>query len=231
MPLSYTTVLLATPEGPQPFAMSDAEALALNYAPPLLRNRFGALFAMEARLRRYVAASREPLLTQIKIAWWREQISRSPESEHEPEPLLGVLRSHWNEDLDVLADYVGSYELLLADKPLRFADSTPFSEQAGKVYASFGHIAEMSQFAEAANRAGRIWATAWLMDNRYLRRDEPALLPLTHGTPGDLPRLPPALRSIAVLRALGRRALVGGVGLLEGRLSAIVALKAGLLGR
>jgi 15-cis-phytoene synthase len=56
--------------------------LALNYASPIDRARFAAIFALDETLGHVVATNREAMLGQIRLAWWREQLlsSESPAS-------------------------------------------------------------------------------------------------------------------------------------------------------
>jgi phytoene synthase len=48
--------------------------LALAYAPGRARAATLGLFALDAALGNLVRAAREPLLGQMRLAWWREEL-------------------------------------------------------------------------------------------------------------------------------------------------------------
>jgi len=60
-------------------------------APRRARPSLRVVFALDARLGGIMPAAREPLLGQIKLAWWREQLLALTGATTPAEPLLGAL--------------------------------------------------------------------------------------------------------------------------------------------
>lgn len=73
----------------------DREAwLALLWAPAPLRAPLAAAFALDLALERIVAELSEPLVAEIRLAWWRERLAELAAGAAPPaEPLLRALAS------------------------------------------------------------------------------------------------------------------------------------------
>lgn len=72
-----------------PIAVMDPErALALAYAPARLRPALAALWRLDERLGEIVAATREPMVGAIRLAWWREALEALDRAPPPSEPLL-----------------------------------------------------------------------------------------------------------------------------------------------
>ncbi len=88
--------------------------------PPAVRPALAALWTLDDRLAAMVAAAREPLLTQIKLAWWRERLAAladDPGSAPAGEPLLAQLAAQSAMLGDLVAVVDGHEAMLLADGP------------------------------------------------------------------------------------------------------------------
>lgn len=78
----------------------------------------GSLWALAARLTRLLREAREPLIGQIKLAWWRDMmamLAEKPEALPKGEPLLAELAATWGGQagLDALVD--AAEAMLLAE--------------------------------------------------------------------------------------------------------------------
>jgi len=72
--------------------LSDPErALAVAYAPATVRPALTCLFALDERLAGIVAATTEPTIGLIRLAWWREALERLDREDPPAEPLLQAL--------------------------------------------------------------------------------------------------------------------------------------------
>lgn len=71
-----------------PLPADPERALVLAYAPARLRPGLGALWALDERLGQIVAASREPMVAAISLAWWREALQALDGGPPPAEPLL-----------------------------------------------------------------------------------------------------------------------------------------------
>lgn len=65
--------------------------LALAYVPLRFRSAFGLLLQIDERFSHLLRTAREPMIAQIKMAWWREAFANSPELRPKGEPLLQAL--------------------------------------------------------------------------------------------------------------------------------------------
>lgn len=89
--------------------LGPVERLALTYAPARFRPFWLGYLALESRLARAARPSGEPMLAQIKLAWWRDRFAEP--ARHWPigEPLLALL-SAWDEEREALAGLVDGWE-------------------------------------------------------------------------------------------------------------------------
>jgi phytoene synthase len=208
--------------------------LALAYSGANLRAPLRVLFELDARLGRIVATTTEPVLGQLRLAWWRDTLEQRREQRPVGDAVMDAIGKHCAGREKALAGLVNGWEHLLEEPPL--------SEQAARLFAQGRCNALLALYAPVAGEgdetsaALRSAALRWSYADfaaRVSREDERALLVrLGLGGGTDRPRLPPAARGLAVLRALGLRALQrGGRPLMEGRGAALIALRAGLFGR
>ncbi|MFM5885888.1 MAG: hypothetical protein ACKOQ3_11310 [Novosphingobium sp.] len=195
------------------------QRLALAYAPAAVRGNLLAVMALDTRLAKVFAAAREPIIGQLRLAWWRDRLgegARPPRGE----PLLDYIAAR-PLDRAVLGDLVDAWEGLLGDPA-----SGPLDGLAGARARAILGAAGTKADAPAALAAAREWALA---DLARLPGD---LGDLAAGMSAALPwrpaRLPRTLRSLAVLHAMARSARRrGGNG---GPGSILVVLRVGLLG-
>ena len=86
--------------------------LALAYAPGIARADSLAVFLLDQRLSRLVSQQREPLLTQMRLAWWRDRLGEEVSGFHHDEPVLALLAG-WGEHRQKLIGLVDGWEALL----------------------------------------------------------------------------------------------------------------------
>src|SRR5688500_11250105 len=65
--------------------------LALSYVPAQRRAAVGALWRLDAALGAALAGGREPMISRIKLAWWREALERLDREPAPAEPVLADL--------------------------------------------------------------------------------------------------------------------------------------------
>lgn len=75
-----------TPQG-----LNADQKLALSYVPQTRRAALAALWQLDAALGAVLAGGRDPMIRQIKLAWWRESLQRLDQADPPAEPLLKVL--------------------------------------------------------------------------------------------------------------------------------------------
>jgi phytoene synthase len=203
------------------------QRLALAYASARSRPATLSLFALDTRLAAILRGRREPIATQLRLAWWRDVFSRPADEWPGGEPLLDALRG-WR-DPSPLAGLAEGWEALLAD------DLTPpviaeFVEGRARAFAALAR--ELGAHPpEDAGEAAKIWALADLAANISdgAERDLVVECGRRLGAP---PRLSASLRPLAVLAGLGASALAAGGGpILSGPRSVLAALRIGMTGR
>ncbi|MFM5916989.1 MAG: hypothetical protein ACKOOL_05580 [Novosphingobium sp.] len=196
--------------------LSVERRLALSYAPSTSRALWLGLFALDARLEKIVRDAREPMLAQIKLAWWREELAKPAAQRRGGEPLLELL-APWGDRANGLAGLAESLEPLLGGELL---DRQAASDAANGRAAACLALAEIAGAPTAGvAEAARGWAMADLLRMTA----DPA--------PHDWPRITLAreMRPLVVLYGLARRRSGQGP-LLPGPLAALAAVRLGLLG-
>ena len=91
--------------------------LAVAYTPVAFRPAFTLLLQLDARFADIVRKAREPMIAQIKLAWWRDAFATEPALRPKGEPLLqslGVCSESIK--LSALQDLVSAWELLLGEE-------------------------------------------------------------------------------------------------------------------
>ncbi|KGB56992.1 hypothetical protein FG91_00097 [Sphingopyxis sp. LC81] len=120
--------------------------------PHARRAALSALWGLAARLTKLLLDAREPLIGQIKLAWWRDMaamLASDPGALPKGEPLLAELQETWagQGGLDALVD--AAEAMLLADNA---DDRRAASESFG------GHLFALSGGDEAG---GKRWGLIW----------------------------------------------------------------------
>jgi phytoene synthase len=82
--LQMTDALLANLTGP--------DRLAVLYAPKEVRNGFTALLALDRRLCEILIKTSEPIIAQMRFAWWRDRLRDAPQNLPKGEPFFMALQ-------------------------------------------------------------------------------------------------------------------------------------------
>ena len=202
------------------------QRLAMGYAPSRARPATLALLVLDARLAAILRGRREPIAAQLRLAWWREMLARPAAEWPRGEPVLDAL-CEWRDPAD-LSDLAVGWEALLAEAliPAAIAEFVAGRERAFACLARELGVAAVGD----AEQAARIWALADLAAN--ISDGEERALVVDYGRHLVPPPLSASLRPLAVLAGLGSRALqLGGVPLLRGPGSTLLALRIGFTGR
>ena len=206
--------------------LPPAQRLALAYAPGAAKQPTLALLALDLRLAKTLQRKGEPVLAQMRFAWWRDTLAKERAAWPRGDEVLALLRD-WR-DPAALTPLVDGWEMLLAD---RF-DSAAIGEFADGRGRAFGQLAaELGTDPGPARACGELWALGDLAANIGDPAEREAVVEAAR----RLPRctgLPRALRPLAVLAGLAQRALGrGGSPLLDGPGAAFLAMRLGITGR
>ena len=203
------------------------QRLALAYATARSRPAVLALLALDARLAAILRGRREPIATQLRLAWWRDVLGCPPSAWPHGEPVLDALRG-WRDPAGLAALPEG-WEALLADD-LTPAAIAEFVDGRGRAFACLARELGVER-PEDASDAARVWALADLAANMSDGAERALVVDYGRTVP-PTPRLSAALRPLAVLAGLGAAALARGGGpLLSGPGSTLLALRIGMTGR
>lgn len=202
--------------------------LALAYAPSRAKLPTLALLALDQRLAGLLRHSREPMMAQIRLAWWRETLDRDASEWPEGEPLLAALRS-WNGKHRALVGLVNGWEALTGEAPLAPSALEEMVDGRAAAFAGLAVALDREGEAEVSRILGRRWALADLSTKLNHPGESVVVRRLAQAEEGRLGRVSRTLRPLAVLEGLARESMTNG-----GQGSARTVLKAmriGLLGR
>lgn len=206
------------------------QRLALSYAPAVAREPTLALFALDTRLAAILRAAREPMLAQLRLAWWREQMRTDPASWPTGEPLLATLRC-WGERRDALVGLVDGWEAMTAPAPLPAAAFESLAAARGQAFAALAGLLGSERDAEAARRMGADWALADLAGHLGQPEEKALAEDLARARDWRRAGLSRRLRPLVVLHGLAARAVRRGAGPEQSPAVLLTALRLGLLGR
>lgn len=132
--------------------------LAVAYAQHKFRAPLALLLEIDNRLQGILENTREPMIAQIKMAWWREAFENSPNARPKGEPLLQAL----NNVGDVipsaaLQSLVSAWEILLGSQ--HWAQDAVATHAELRSDAIFQTYAQWVSTKQGVKAAGQVWAT------------------------------------------------------------------------
>ncbi len=204
------------------------QRLALSYAPKGCREDTLALLAMDTRLAGIVRSDGEPVIAQMKLAWWRERIAQDPQNWPLGEPLLAQLRDGKLQTTG-LGPLVDGWESLLAN----VLDTDVIDSFASGRAALWNTLAlAYAKDGRGATQAAREYAMVDLANNLGTEEDAALARDVAGQQPWGRASLRRALRPLAILHSLSRRSLnMGAPELLNGAGAMATVLRVGFLGR
>lgn len=202
------------------------QRLALAYSPASTRVAMLGVLALDARLGGIVRGAREPLLAQLRLAWWREQVGKGSGERAKGDPLLALLDAH-NTRIPALSRLMDGWEGLLGEGPL-LPDA--IEELAEARALALSGLAPAGQEAEA-ERAARNWALIDIAARLGDQSERECAREIALRQDWRRPALTRALRPLVVLHGLARRSLDRGcLPLLSGIGALPLAIRLGTLG-
>lgn len=188
----------------------DADrALALSYVPAARRAAIKALWRLDVALGRVIAGGREPLISQIKLAWWRDSLAKLDSEAAPAEPALEAVAAHvlpMGVKGSELSHMEEGWTVLLSQERLTAAELASYAAfRGGLLFRHSGAILGKELSVEM-EQSGQGWALVDLA--RHSNRDDAAAsveaareeLAASAGI-----RWPSALRPLGMLAALARR--------------------------
>lgn len=214
-----------------PQNITEEQELALAYTPEALRWKMAAFFALDRRLSQIVANTHEPMLGQMRLAWWRDMLGTAKKDRPAGDEVLDAIGEHWNGQEASLVKLVDAWEILIAEEELSAEAIARFGAGRAAPAAALSDPAQ-TRDRNRALRAATRWALADAASKISGESERHAFVEAGLAQSAANISLSKPLRGLAVLEALALRALKrGGRPLMDGRGAALVALRAGLIGR
>lgn len=204
------------------------QRLALSYGRKATRRALLAFLALDTRLAGIVRGSREPMLAQLRLAWWREQLASDPAGRPGGDPLIAAL-ADWPDGGAGLVTLVDGWEAMTAPAPLPAGSFEALANARAGLFAAMAGDAEVRA---NALRLGRNWALADIAAHLGQEAEHRAALDLARAQDWCWAPLSPNLRPLAVLHGIAARNLTKGRPAnhpTPGTL--LAAIRMGLLGR
>ncbi|MEY3634845.1 MAG: hypothetical protein RLZZ61_1255 [Pseudomonadota bacterium] len=137
--------------------LSPPAQLAIAYAPSDVRSSFALLLQIDNRFADILRNAREPMIAQIKMAWWREAFTSPAETRPKGEPLLQAL----NEASDripssALEALASAWEHLLGHA--QFSQEVIDTHAELRAEAIFATYTDWMGGAQDLRPIGRLWA-------------------------------------------------------------------------
>lgn len=196
--------------------------LAVAYAPAATRDRWLTMLVLDMRLAGVVRSAREPILAQMRLAWWRDRLRDSAEAWPKGEPLLAALAC-WQGEHGALVALVDGWEALLGEAPLPVEAFEAWI--AGRVAACVALGGEAGTGAGAGMARG--WALGDLAAHLGDAQEQALLAERIEAHDWRAKRLPRCMRPLVLLHGLAARNREAEKGK---KISLITLLRLGILG-
>ncbi len=141
------------------FELSPPQRLAVAYARADLRPALALLLAFDARLADVVGGSSEPMIAQMKLAWWYDAIAREKTSRPNGEPMLQALSAIGLPLLDdAMTQLLDAWSVLLAHDDWSRPIIADFAATRSK--AVFGTYSTWIESDHDIGQTAETWAVA-----------------------------------------------------------------------
>lgn len=141
--------------------LDDGRVIALSYAKARFHSAFETLLELDATLGNAVRAARDPVLGQIRLAWWRDALESSARSATTADPVLSAIRAliaRHDVIQGLCVAMVNGWEILLGDWPLNYEQLADFgTRRGGSLFAAAGVVSGNGP-PDAIAVVGTAWA-------------------------------------------------------------------------
>jgi 15-cis-phytoene synthase len=122
--------------------------LALAYTPKQVRAAWELVLRFDSRFAGIIGATSEPLIGQMKLAWWRDALGTAAPMRPKGEPLLSELSEVADPQLDrAAADLVEAWEALVVTEEWTSQMVQRFAEERGTaVFGAYARLCAMPDF-------------------------------------------------------------------------------------
>lgn len=188
---------------PSELELTPPTRLAIQYATPEHRVAFRLLMLIDQRLCDVLAKAREPMIGQIKLAWWREGFNSAATDRPKGEPLFEALNAYGEAiPTAALEGLVSAWEVLIgADK---WGDDMLLKHSALRSAAIFKTYAQWVRSPTDLLGVGQAWAIASLAQ-AYPGRISPEDIPSRPALPRERRVRPLTILALSVYENSGTR--------------------------
>lgn len=182
-------------------------SLALAYVPAKLRPSIEALWRLDVALGAVLATGRDPMISRIRLAWWRESLEKLDRQPAPAEPVLQAVAEHLiplGVSGEELARMEEGWAVLLSPEPLEAEELRAYAHGRGGLLfrLSARLLGDERPFVTSA---GERWALVDLARHSG-ETDSRAAFEEARAS-GDRPIWPSPLRPLGMLAALAQRDL------------------------
>jgi len=211
-----------------PDILAPEAVLALAWSHPKVRPALSIVLQLDRRLARIVSRTSEPMLGQMRLAWWRDALGKPLSERPRGDAVLDAIGEHWAGREAALLAMVDGWELLVTAERISHAEAEAFATGRGAFFAALAGREEGAA-GERLAAAGYRWALADAATAVSAAGEREVLIAagLARAQAGGA--FPRTVLGLAVLEALALRALGrGGRPLMEGRGAPLAALRAAI---
>jgi len=212
----------------EPEPLPPEIGLALAWSPPKVRGPLTTAFQLDRRLAKIVARTSEPLLGQMRLAWWRDVLGKPVAERPRGDVVLDAIGRDWAGREAALAAMVDGWEVLVTAETIGIEEARVLGMGRGTFFAALDQRddrAGQDRLAAAGYRWALADAAAAVSSSG--ERDVLVSVGLARSHIGG--SFPRELRGLAVLEALALRSLKGGGHpLMAGRGASLAALRAAI---
>jgi phytoene synthase len=174
--------------------------------PAKRRAAVGALWRLDAALGNALAGGREPLISQIKLAWWRQALEKLDSEAAPREPALAAAQAHLlpaGLSGAELAEMERGWAALLSPDPLSAGNLAGYASARGGLLFRYSARLLGGEF-RAVEALGEAWALIDLARHSGNAPDREAALAAARDR-RTVGRCPARLRPLGMLAALAAR--------------------------
>jgi len=143
-------------------SLDPDRTLALTYVPARRRAAVEALWLLDSALGAVLSTGREPLISQIRLAWWREAIEKLDSAPAPAEPVLASVARHvlpQGVSGAELSEMEAGWAVLLEPGALRDADLDIYaSARGGLLFRYTARLLGEGEPPAGVEAGGRAWA-------------------------------------------------------------------------
>ncbi|WP_337658435.1 squalene/phytoene synthase family protein [Sphingorhabdus sp. Alg231-15] len=149
--------------------------LVLAYAKKLDRERYALVFALDSRFAEVIRSTSETLIGQMRLTWWRDNLTKPIVDRPAGEPLVALINSveEQGADLGPLLDLVEGWAVLLDDFPWDDRQFDQYATKRGESVFRFvlGADRELTEIQRIAAQGWALWDFARHCTDTQMREE------------------------------------------------------------